>query len=78
MVFGFTMFQWETACSHSTQHLSVLVLAVQGDVDRLEKDHKADQMTGKTLIWEKTKNAGFAQPWEKKAYRWLYNHVPGF
>lgn len=39
-------------CSHSTQHLSALVLATQRDVDRLEKDHK-DQMTEGSPSYEK-------------------------
>lgn len=74
---------WDLQCFNGKQgvpilpqvlqlNLSVLVLAMQKDVDKLEKDHKDDQMTGKSLIWEKAENAGFAQPSEMKAYGRLW------
>lgn len=74
---------WDLQCFNGKQgvpillqvlqlNLPVLVLAMQKDVDRLEKDHKDDQMTGKSLVQEKAENAGFAQPSEKKAYGTLW------
>lgn len=72
---------WDLQCVNGKQHVPILLSACQF-WSLLCKEmwigwRRITKLI-KWLIWEKAESAGFAQPWDKKAYRRLYYHIPGF